>query len=139
MEGLSRGSSSSAIDLTGIPTGLASSRPNSPLPSGSVARKRTSWGGADAGKDPLRFNLPSSNVGTSQPAAWTHGEDPLFSPSDDDPPFTHDPYRTDRMRYEDTSAGYSISQPGPSSASLISSEHRPTVTWMVPATTMRPG
>src|SRR5882762_1350511 len=62
-----RNSSSSAIDLTGTPTGLgASSRPPSPTTTLSPinngtganrARRRASWGRVDAAQDPLRFDL----------------------------------------------------------------------------------
>lgn len=123
-------SSSSAVDLTGTPIGLASSRPTTPLGSDSLARRRTSWGGANAVQDPLRFNLPSSSqeptAGPSRPgnATWSTTEDPFFSPTDDIPPFRDYSYRTDEMRYQGTGAIYSASQPGQSSASLISNHFR---------------
>ncbi len=123
-------SSSSAVDLTGTPAGLINSRPTTPLSSDSLARRRTSWGGTGGTnviQDPLRFNLPTSSpqatAGPSRQTAWS-SEDPFYSPTEDDPPFRDYSHRTGGMRYQDASAIYSASQPGQSSASLISSQFR---------------
>ncbi|OJT07240.1 hypothetical protein TRAPUB_1917 [Trametes pubescens] len=123
-------SSSSAVDLSGTPAGLGSSRPATPLSSDSISRRRTSWGGANAIQDPLRFNLqPSDRDITPGPsrsgnATWSSTEDPFFSPTDEDPPFRDYSYRAGEMRYQDSNPVYSASQPGQSSASLISSHFR---------------
>ncbi|KAI0073340.1 hypothetical protein K474DRAFT_1666711 [Panus rudis PR-1116 ss-1] len=112
-------SSSSAIDLTGTPAGIANSGPSSPAlnptdSSGSIARRRLSWGRVEAGQDPLGFQLDSSS---SEPqsisrAGWSLSENPFASPVDDD--LHHDfSYRTAARVNTYTS------QPGPSSASLI--------------------
>lgn len=120
-------SSSSAVDLTGTPAGLINSRPTTPLSSDSLARRRTSWGGTNVIQDPLRFNLPTSSpqpaAGPSRHAAWS-SEDPFYSPTEDETPFHDYSYRAGGMRYHDTGAIYSASQPGQSSASLISSQFR---------------
>ncbi|KAI0791303.1 Ion transport protein-domain-containing protein [Abortiporus biennis] len=135
-------STSSAIDLSGTPTGLATSRPQSPSPAlatpehrPSFARRRTSWGRVDADQDPLRCgDIASSSSSTivsdadpitSTPprlvnnSSWGLTEDPFFSSMDDiaaQDDFVHrTPSRSVRT------AGYT-SQPGPSSASLINSE-----------------
>ncbi|KAL7278048.1 hypothetical protein ACG7TL_008012 [Trametes sanguinea] len=123
-------SSSSAVDLTGTPAGLGTSRPTTPLSSDSLARRRTSWGGANTIQDPLRYNLqPSDHEPVAGPsregnATWVSNEDPFFSPTDEQPPYRDYSYRTGQMRYQDTGAIYSASQPGQSSASLISSHFR---------------
>ncbi|KAK7696443.1 hypothetical protein QCA50_001100 [Cerrena zonata] len=119
----SGGSSSSAIDLTGTPSGIGSSGPPSPNlkaseEKSSFARRRTSWGRADIVQDPLRFDLDSTsdNPQTSTPrqgrSGWTLSEDPFNSPSDDDLHFTYE---------TNVRAATYTSQPGPSSASLIGS------------------
>ncbi|CDO68509.1 hypothetical protein BN946_scf184998.g6 [Trametes cinnabarina] len=122
-------SSSSAVDLTGTPAGLGLSRPTTPLSSDSLARRRTSWGGANAVQDPLRYDLQSSDhehvavPSREGNATWVPNEDP-FSPTDEHPPFRDYSYRAGDMRYQDPGAIYSASQPGQSSASLISSHFR---------------
>ena len=122
-------SSSSAVDFTGTPAGLVTSRPTTPLSSDSVSRRRTSWGGTNVVQDPLRFNLPPSDphsvAGPSQGdrAPWG-SEDPFFSPTEDEPPFHEYPYRAGTTRYQDTSPIYSAALPGQSSASLISAHFR---------------
>ncbi|KAI8976389.1 Ion transport protein-domain-containing protein [Trametes punicea] len=127
---LSRHSSSSAVDLTGTPAGLGSSRPTTPLSPDNTARRRTSWGGANTVQDPLRFNLQLSDqefvAGPSRQgnATWSPAEDPFFSPTDETPPFRDYSYRTGEMRYQDTGPIYSTSQPGQSLTSLISSKFR---------------
>ncbi|KAH7886747.1 hypothetical protein F5I97DRAFT_1784610, partial [Phlebopus sp. FC_14] len=69
----STNSSSSAIDFSG--TGLASSSvPPSPTlhPSDTgraFARRRASWGKVDAGLDPLRLDIPATEIGSSNPIA----------------------------------------------------------------------
>ncbi|KAJ3558247.1 hypothetical protein NM688_g1042 [Phlebia brevispora] len=121
-------SSSSAIDLTGTPSGIGGSVPPSPalLPSdstGSFTRRRASWSRTDVTmdptQDPLRFDLADSDPRTSTPQrtvqapGWTMHEDPFFSPREEDsPPLVHE-FGT-----------YSTAQPGPSSASLIPSTYR---------------
>ena len=53
-----------------------------------------------------------------------NSEDPFFSPTEDESPFQEYQYRAGTTRYQDTSAIYSASLPGQSSASLISSHFR---------------
>ncbi|KAI0698022.1 Ion transport protein-domain-containing protein [Cytidiella melzeri] len=128
---LTGGSSSSAIDLTGTPAGLGSSVPTSPALApidgrGSFARRRLSWGRMEATEDPLRFGSPDEPPNTSTPQrtatqpGWSMHEDPFFSPTEEDgPSFTHN------YGYRSANGGtYTTSQPGPSSASLISSSYR---------------
>jgi len=101
-------SSSSAVDLTGTPAGLATSLPPSPSLSprdrpGSVARRRPSWSAS-------RDSFPHPTVQTST-RTFSVDDDPFASPSvspdDDTPP---------RSRMGGT---YLTTQAGPSSASLI--------------------
>ncbi|KAL6310254.1 Ion transport protein-domain-containing protein [Sparassis latifolia] len=126
-------SSSSALDLTGTPAGIASSRPASPSlnPSNSVgnsfARRRASWGRADTTQDPLRFDIPSSLAESERlkpiATSWDPSDDPFLSPVDDDSPFAHD---ISSRSYDNTTAVYPSAQPGPSSVSLISADYRGT-------------
>lgn len=123
----------SAIDLTGSPTGIAASAP--PLPSlepsgsnGSLARRRTSWGQrlVDAGQDPLRLDtskvphsaaLPSSALTTSNIGpAHSATDDVFFSPSDD----RSFPFSARYGIQNQNMNPFTTSQPGLSSASLVS-------------------
>lgn len=83
----------------------------------------------EATQDPLRFDLstteprtstPQRTAPVSSPAGWAAHEDPFFSPTEEDsPPFNH------TYTYQSARGGtYSTAQPGPSSASLISSAYR---------------
>lgn len=134
LSGESTASTSSAIDLTGTPAGIGSSVPPSPalVPTDaqeSFARRRTSWGRMETTQDPLRFDLPNADPRPSTshrtapaaaPAGWAAHEDPFFSPTEEDSPtFGHN------YTYQSAGGGtYSTAQPGPSSASLISSAYR---------------
>jgi voltage-dependent calcium channel len=128
---LSGESSSSAIDLTGTTAGLGSSVPSSPalIPAdsrGSFARRRLSRGRIETTEDPLRFDPVNPHPRTTSPQrtvtqpGWSMHEDPFFSPTDEDAPsFTHN------YGYRSANGGtYITSQPGPSSASLISTNYR---------------
>lgn len=112
------GSSSSAVDLTGIPAGIGSApaSPLDPSPSESFSRKRTSWGRVDAGQDPLHLNTSP----TDRPPVI---DDPFFSPVDDHPtPFDrqfNSSYSTFNTRNYGEFNTYATSQIAPSSASLI--------------------
>lgn len=130
-------SSSSAIDLTGTPAGLASSRPPSPSPTldpsdtrASFTRRRTSWVRVEGDRDPLRFDLAGPETGSGQSQGetsntnWSPSEDPFYSPIDEDPLFVDESYMSSRARYPNASGVYPTAQPGPSSVSLISSNHR---------------
>jgi len=101
-------SSSSAVDLTGTPAGLAASLPPSPSLTpkdgqGSVTRRRPSWSAS-------RVPFPRPTVQTNT-RTFSVDDDPFISPpvspDDDTPP---------RSR---TRSAYLTTQPGPSSASLI--------------------
>lgn len=118
-----RTSSSSAVDLTGTPAGLASSAPQSPSldPSDSqnaVSRRRTSWGRVEPGQDPLRFEQ-STHAPTS--SSHTVNDDPFYSPPDDPLSLPYAPSNV-TTHYESSLPElntYSTSQAGPSTASLI--------------------
>ncbi|EGN97268.1 hypothetical protein SERLA73DRAFT_183929, partial [Serpula lacrymans var. lacrymans S7.3] len=75
-----RSSSSSAVDLTGTPAGLAStSRPPSPTlhPSDSgsnFARRRASWGRVEDGQDPLHLQTPVTMEAGLSSAMAEHGD-----------------------------------------------------------------
>jgi hypothetical protein len=115
--------STSAIDLTGTPTGLAASLPPSPslIPLDSqktFARRRTSWGRVDAPQDPLHLELLSVDLGPSTQERnipttdwYSPSEDPFYSPIDELP--TNSRYQTKH------DATYTTAQAGPSTASLI--------------------
>lgn len=89
------GSSSSAIDLTGTPTGL-SSGPTSPAlhPSDTHSNnhnraRRRSWGRVDAGQDPLNFqssmathSASRSNANRRTPPGLVL-DDPFYSPTEE--------------------------------------------------------
>lgn len=100
-------STSSAVDLTGTPAGLAASLPPSPSLSpkdrpGSVTRRRPSWSAP-------KFSLPRPTVQTNV-RSFSVDDDPFvspISPDDDTPP---------RSRI---GSSYLTTQAGPSSASLI--------------------
>ena len=98
-------SSSSAVDLTGTPAGLAVSLPPSPSLSpkdGSVARRRPSWSAPR-----VSFPHPTEQMNTR---TFSIDDDPFaspVSPDDDTPP---------RSR---AGSAYLTNQAGPSSASLI--------------------
>ena len=101
-------SSSSAVDLTGTPAGLAASLPPSPSLSpkdgpGSVTRRRPSW------STPKDISLPRPTVQTNI-RSFSVDDDPFaspISPDDDTPP---------RSRAGNS---YLTTQASPSSASLI--------------------
>ncbi|KAF5341523.1 hypothetical protein D9758_012561 [Tetrapyrgos nigripes] len=122
-----RSSSSSAIDLTGTPSGIGS-RPPSPAldPSDRFTRRRTSWGKVDVGQDPLRLEIPSFEAGSSNTAVYpvlANNEDPFNdSPTDAHLSFAREhPYLNNR-HYEhpqDITYTYSTHHSGPSTASLI--------------------
>ena len=127
-------SSSSAIDLTGTPSGIASSPTPSPAlaasdSAGTFARRRASWARMDPADDPLRIDLADADPRTSTPQrpqpGWTMRDDPdpFFSPAeeDDSPPFAHADFS---HNYRPDESSYSTAQPGPSSASLIDSVYR---------------
>lgn len=101
-------SSSSAVDLTGTPAGLAASLPPSPSLSPkdgpeSVARRRPSWSAPR-----VSFPRPTIQINTR---TFSVDDDPfvspVVSPDDDTPP---------RSR---AGSAYLTTQAGPSSASLI--------------------
>lgn len=100
-------STSSAVDLTGTPAGLAASLPPSPSLSpkdrpGSVTRRRPSWSAP-------KVSPPRPTVQTT-PRSFSVDDDPFvspLSPDDDTPP---------RSRM---GSSYLTSQASPSSASLI--------------------
>lgn len=131
---LSGESTTSAVDLSGTPAGIGSSVPPSPslIPTdngGSFTRRRLSWGRMETTHDPLRFDLPDAEPRTSTPqrmgpvagpAGWASHDDPFFSPTEEDSPtFNH------AFSYRSAGGGtYTTAQPGPSSASLISSAYR---------------
>lgn len=81
-------------------------------------------------QDPLRFELPNAEPRTSTqqrtgppvaPAGWTAHEDPFFSLAEEDSP----PFDRHNFTYQSAKGGtYTTAQPGPSSASLISSAYR---------------
>ncbi|KAG7442714.1 uncharacterized protein BT62DRAFT_1079090 [Guyanagaster necrorhizus] len=121
-----RNSSSSAIDLTGTPAGIASAPP-SPSPSldtsDRVTRRRASWGRVEAGQDPLSgfdTHFFAANASTT-PAVYTVNDDPFDSPTDDIGPFSRDfSYSSIVNHYDDAQNDmYMSSQVGPSTASLI--------------------
>lgn len=128
------GSSSSAIDLTGTPTGL-NTTPSSPSAVAALdpsdfntrspnrARRRASWGRVDAGQDPLRLDLPSMDTNSSNTNSNRRVppvlilDDPFFSPTEE----THAREYPPNARYGARGDGqYATAQAGPSSASLIS-------------------
>ncbi|KAE9397918.1 hypothetical protein BT96DRAFT_995351 [Gymnopus androsaceus JB14] len=76
---LRRSSSSSAIDLTGTPAGIAPLSP-SLEPTSRNSRRRTSWGKVDAGQDPLQFD---TQAGASNTGQYIVTDDPFDSPTDD--------------------------------------------------------
>ncbi|KAH7925746.1 hypothetical protein BV22DRAFT_1128786 [Leucogyrophana mollusca] len=130
-----KSSSSSAIDLTGTPAGLGSSSSHPPSPTlhpsdssqSNFARRRASWGKIDVEHDPLHLNLPSMEAGPSNFSrnsqesrgnAYTTDEDPFYSPVDG----AYSPHTASypkKVLLDETNL-YSPSQPGPSSASLMS-------------------
>ena len=133
LSGESTTSTTSAIDLSGTPAGIGSSVPPSPALAptderDSFARRRLSWGRMETTQDPLRFDLSNAEPRTSTPqrsvhsgpAGWVVHDDPFFSSTEEDsPPFSH------TYTYQSAGGGtYSTAQPGPSSASLISSAQR---------------
>ncbi|KAF7416082.1 calcium channel protein [Pleurotus ostreatus] len=124
-------SSSSAVDLTGTPTGLRTSVPPSPsltpsdsqdLASSSFSRRRTSWGRAEVGSN-LALGQDPLQLDTSHPPPLTR---PSFT---DDDPFSDSPTdealeffarRPRDMSHDDSSNhAYTTSQAAPSTASLI--------------------
>ncbi|KAH0580401.1 hypothetical protein H2248_001903 [Termitomyces sp. 'cryptogamus'] len=127
-----KSTTTSAINLTGSPAGLASVPPSPSLePSGShgsFARRRTSWGQRlfDAGQDPLRPSSSqephsaalSSSALTSagtQPARPT--TDDVFSSPTDDRSF---PFSARYGIQNQNMNSFSTLQPGLSTASLVS-------------------
>lgn len=82
----------------------------------------------DAADDPLRLDLVDSvtDPRTSTPpragqAGWTMQDDPFFSPAEEDSPQMS---FTPEFSYRSDGGAYTTAQPGPSSASLISSVYR---------------
>jgi voltage-dependent calcium channel len=107
---LSSSSTSSAIDLTGSPTGLVTAPPpQSPGGlDGSSGVKRRSWAGSD---HPLRIPVPRS--GQDDDARTLDINDDPFGPAESPEDLEFTPTRPN--------SNYLTTQPGPSSASLISS------------------
>lgn len=123
-----RNSSSSAIDLTGTPAGIASAPP-SPSPSLDTSdrvTRRRSWGRVEAGQDPLSgLDTHSFAANTSTtPAVYTVNDDPFDSPTDDIAPFSRDfSYSSIVNHYDDGQNDmYTSGQAGPSTASLIQAQ-----------------
>ncbi|KAJ3718090.1 Ion transport protein-domain-containing protein [Lentinula guzmanii] len=119
---LRRSSSSSAIDLTRTPAGIASSAPPSPSlePSNSNSRRRTSWGKVDTGQDPLQLD---TQPGASIAAHYTADDDPFDSPTDVRS-FPRVPFAS-TIQYETqpeedyTISYYTTAHAGPSTTSLL--------------------
>lgn len=133
---LTQNSSSSAIDLTGTPAGLALSAPPSPSldPSDSrrsISRRRTSWGQrqVDMGHDPLRLQLASPPSARFSSANIPFGDDPFYSPPDEHAPYTREyPYTTNDVAYGGRlreAQPYMAAQAGTSTASLITPHLEP--------------
>ncbi|GAW02071.1 calcium channel subunit cch1 [Lentinula edodes] len=120
---LRRSSSSSAIDLTRTPAGIASSSPPSPSlePSNNNSRRRTSWGKVDLGQDPLQLD---TQPGATNSAHYTVHDDPFQDSPTDDRSFAPIPFATttqyDAQPEEDyTISYYTTAQAGPSTTSLL--------------------
>ncbi|KAJ4481205.1 Ion transport protein-domain-containing protein [Lentinula aciculospora] len=119
---LRRSSSSSAIDLTRTPAGIASSAPPSPSlePSNSNSRRRTSWGRVDAGQDPLQLD---SLPGASITPYYTINDDPFDSPTDDRSfprvPFANTTQYEAQPEEDYTISYYTNAHAGPSTTSLL--------------------
>ncbi|KAL0066269.1 calcium channel protein [Marasmius tenuissimus] len=127
--GTSRHSSStSAIDLTRTPAGIASAPPSPSLePENSFSRRRLSRGREEFGQDPLTLHpldLPPPRTKLAspsrnhpfQPVSGNDRDDPFNSPTDD----RFDPYKdfsAPTSRYD--SHSYSTAHSGPSTASLL--------------------
>ncbi|KAJ3901511.1 hypothetical protein F5879DRAFT_991875 [Lentinula edodes] len=119
---LRRSSSSSAIDLTRTPAGIASSAPPSPSlePSNNNSRRRTSWGKVDLGQDPLQLD---TQPGATNSAHYTVHDDPFQDSPTDDRSFAPIPFATttqyDAQPEEDyTLSYYTTAHAGPSTTSL---------------------
>jgi voltage-dependent calcium channel len=140
---------------TGLASGSAPPSPSLNPPTGyssaGFTRRRTSWGNkADAGTDPLQFDLPlksalptSDPLSSSKSVGGTMGNgggsakssprplfippgDPFSSPPDDQPPLREFPFSASAKRYPSItsiSSSFSTSQPGASSAALISPDY----------------
>jgi len=127
--GTSRHSSStSAIDLTRTPAGIASAPPSPSLePDSSVSRRRLSRGREEFGQDPLTLHplqLPPPRTKLASPSrnhsfqriSGNDRDDPFNSPTDED--FNpYDLYSSPSRRYN--SHSYSTAHSGPSTASLL--------------------
>ena len=125
---LPRTPSSSAVDFTRSPTGLASSATGSPRPEGenTVTRRRTSWGRVDPGQDPLQLELPKfqhtfprMSRNTNSTGTYADPDDPFFSPVDDLARSREFSFANVNTAYDsDPDSIYSAPQAGPSNISL---------------------
>lgn len=120
-------SSSSAVDLTGTPTGFGNSGPSSPAldpldASPNRARRRASWGRVEAGQDPLHLNMdPDLSNSNRRVLPKLPLDDPFFSPTEETKPRSY----SIGSRYGDgIRPGYGTTQSGQSSASLIGDSDR---------------
>lgn len=116
-------SSSSALDLTGTITGLATSAPPSPTlrpldTERSFPRRRASWAKLNVAQDPLRLNLPTMDAGHSSVgrSSFTLDKDPFHSL--DNSSFANSLTYGRSSVYNDVT--YSSAQDGLSSTSLVS-------------------
>jgi hypothetical protein len=120
----------SAVDLTRLPTGLASSVPPSPSlnPLGyqnTTTRRRASWSRMDSGEAPFQLEPPrfpvhmdrhTPDMGSTTTAGY---DDPFYFPVDDPSSHRRQPYSGANYDSDPDSNSYSTSQAGPSSASLL--------------------
>ncbi|SJL08836.1 uncharacterized protein ARMOST_12207 [Armillaria ostoyae] len=123
-----RNSSSSTIDLTGTPAGIASAPP-SPSPSLDTSdrvTRRQSWGRVEARQEPLSgLDTHSFAANTStMPAIYTVNNDPFDLPTDNIAPFLRDfSYSSIVNHYDDGQNDmYTPGQAGPSTTSLIQAQ-----------------
>lgn len=112
---LRRSSSSSAIDLTGTPVGIAPPSPSLE----PTSRRRISWGKVDAGQDPLQLDTQAEAINTGHYIVTDdHFESPTDVPSF--PRFnTTSHYEEPQPDDDYTLSYYSNAHAGPSTASLL--------------------